>query len=121
MRRDDALLLDMLLACQKLQRFTNGMTVETFLASELVQSAVIREFQVLGDAARLISEAAQNAHPTIPWRVIAGMRNRLVHAYFDIRLEAVWDTIQNDIPPLLTTLEAITTTTGGSEAESDNT
>lgn len=121
MRRDDALLLDMLLACQKLVRFTDSITIDAFLANELVQSAVIREFQVLGDAARLVTEPTRAVHPAIPWRVIAGMRNRLVHAYFDIRLEAVWDTIQHDIPPLLTALEAIRSAPDGSEADHDNT
>ena len=107
MRRDDALLLDMLLACRKLMRFTQGLTVDDFRQSELVQSAVMREFQVLGDAARLITDATKSAQPHIPWWAIAGMRNRLVHVYFDIRLDAVWDTIQSDIPPLITTLEAL--------------
>jgi len=107
MRRDDALLLDMLLACRKLVRFTQGLTADAFQQNELVQSAVIREFQVLGDAARLVTDATEQNHPQIPWRAIAGMRNRLVHAYFDIRLDAVWDTVQNDIPQLLTTLESV--------------
>jgi uncharacterized protein with HEPN domain len=107
MRRDDALLLDMLLACRKLMRFTQPLALDDFRQSDLVQSAVMREFQVLGDAARLVSDATKNAQPHIPWQVITGMRNRLVHVYFDIRLDVVWDTIQGDIPPLLTALEAL--------------
>ena len=110
MRRDDALLLDMLLACRKLVRFTKGMTASNFITNELVQSAVIRELQVLGDAARLVTEATRNLYTDIPWRVMTGMRNRLVHAYFDIRLEAVWNTIQSDIPSLITSLEATIST-----------
>lgn len=100
----------MLLACQKLIRFTNGMTAEAFQANDLVQSAVIREFQVLGDAARLVTDATKAMFPQIPWNVIAGMRNRLVHAYFDIRIETVWNTSQQDIPPLAATLAAISPT-----------
>jgi len=61
MRRDDALLLDMLLACRKLVRFSQGLTSDDFRQSELVQRAVIREFQVLGDAARLVSDTLQTA------------------------------------------------------------
>jgi uncharacterized protein with HEPN domain len=113
MRRDDALLLDMLLACQKIARFTHGMNAEAFQSNELVQSAVIREFQVLGDAARLITDVTRAAHPEIPWAVIAGMRNRLVHAYFDVRLDTVWNTIQYNIPPLTAALEAIAPTSEG--------
>jgi uncharacterized protein with HEPN domain len=107
MRRDDALLLDMVLACRKLMRFTQGLTLDNSRQSELVQSAVMREFQVIGDAARLITDATKSAQPHILWRVIAGMRNRLAHVYFDIRLDAVWDTIQSDIPPLITALASL--------------
>lgn len=116
MRHDDALLLDMLTACRKLVRFTQGLTADSFQTNELVQSAVLREFQVLGDAARLISDATKDAHRSIPWRLIAGMRNRLVHTYFDVRLDVVWETIQQDIPPLLAALEAIGTGTELGEA-----
>lgn len=101
MRRDEALFLDMFLALQRIERFTHGLREDEFLTNELVQSAVIREFQVLGEAARLVSEEARDRHPTIPWRIIAGMRNRLIHEYFDIRLDVVWTTIQRDLPQLI--------------------
>jgi uncharacterized protein with HEPN domain len=107
MRRDDALLLDMLLACRKLLRFTSGLNADSFRVNDLVQSAVLREFQVLGDAARQVSDVTRGAYPEVPWHMIAGMRNRLVHAYFDIRLDTVWNTIQQDIPQLAAALEAI--------------
>lgn len=107
MRSDDALLLDMLLALRKIQRFTQGLDEGGFRTHELVQSAVIREFQVLGEAARLVSDTTQRQYNAIPWRVIAGMRNRLVHEYFDVRLDVVWETIQRDLPVLLAQLEAV--------------
>ncbi len=100
MRRDDALLLDMLLACRKLLRFTQDLTEDQFESDELVQSAVMRELQVLGDASRLVTDATKTQYPAIPWRAIAGMRNRIVHAYFDVRLEVLWDTIQHEVPVL---------------------
>ncbi|NNJ10287.1 DUF86 domain-containing protein [Chloroflexales bacterium ZM16-3] len=107
MRSDEALLLDMLLALQKIVHFTQGLGEAEFQASDLVQSAVIREFQVLGEAARLVSAEAQAQHPAIPWRLIAGMRNRLIHEYFDVRLDVVWTTVQRDIPQLLQQLVAV--------------
>jgi uncharacterized protein with HEPN domain len=100
MRSDEALLLDMLISLQKIERFTQGLSEHEFQTNDLVQSAVIREFQVLGEAARLASEEAKSRYLAIPWKLIAGMRNRLIHEYFDVRLDVVWTTIQRDIPQL---------------------
>ena len=101
MRSDDALLLDMLIAARKIVRFSAGLTLDTFEADEMAQSAVIRELQVIGEAARLVSEDAKTAYSAIDWRTIAGMRNRLVHEYFAIRLDVVWQTAIEDVPPLI--------------------
>lgn len=106
-RRDNALLLDMLIACRKIMRFTTGLSWEDFEQNELVQSAVIREFQVLGEASRMVTEATQAQHPQVPWAVVRGMRNRLVHEYFDIRLDVIWETIEKDLPVLVSQLEPI--------------
>jgi uncharacterized protein with HEPN domain len=107
MRSDDALLLDMLIAARKIQRFTSSMTQDVFYQTEVVQSAVIREIQVIGEAARLISDETKAQHNEILWPVISGMRNRMIHEYFNIDLGIVWDTIQYDIPPLIVQLEKI--------------
>lgn len=107
MRSDDVLLLDMLLAARDIREFTGGMSAETFKTNRMAQSAVIREFQVLGEAARQISEATQAKHSNIAWHKIAGMRNRMIHEYFDVRLDIVWDAVQYDIPTLISQLEAI--------------
>ncbi|WP_165360555.1 DUF86 domain-containing protein [Candidatus Chloroploca sp. Khr17] len=76
MRSDEALMLDMLLALQKIARFIRGMREADFLANDLVQSAVMRELQVLGEAARMVSLEAKAGTPNIPWPLIAGMRIR---------------------------------------------
>ncbi len=107
MRRDDALLLDMLVAARKIVRFLQGLTERDFQANELVQSAVIRELQVIGEAARLISPETRAKHNDIDWHAITGMRHRLVHEYFDIRLDVVWETAVEHIPPLVAALERI--------------
>lgn len=106
-RKDEALLLDMLLACRKIRTFTQALSADEFEDNVLVQSAVIREFQVVGEAARMMSAASKAAYDQIPWAVIAGMRNRLIHEYFDIRVAVVWETIQKDVPDLISQLEAI--------------
>lgn len=76
MRSDRALLLDMLLAAQKIVRFTSGQSEADFLQNEMLQSAVIREFQVIGAAGRLFSADGKETFDSIPWLLIAGMRNR---------------------------------------------
>ncbi|MCC6453694.1 MAG: DUF86 domain-containing protein [Caldilineaceae bacterium] len=105
MRSDDALLLDMLIAARKIRRFVTGMTVAEFRVNEMVQSAVIRELQVIGEASRVITDATRVSCTGINWRAMAGMRNRLVHEYFSVQLEVVWKTVQDDIVPLISQLE----------------
>jgi len=105
MRSDEMILLDMLLAAQKIDRFISGMDYSEFEASEITQSAVIREFMVIGEAAKLVSEQTKQAISGVAWPQMAAMRNRLVHSYFDIRLQVVWQTIQDDLPLLRQALE----------------
>ncbi len=69
----------MLVAARKIQKFAAGLTEEHFNASELHQSAIFRELQVIGEAARLVSGEGKAAHPEVDWDKIAGMRNRLIH------------------------------------------
>lgn len=107
MRSDDALLLDILIAGRKIMRFTAGMTIEAFETDEIAQSAVIRELQVIGEAARLVSDETKATYLGIDWRTMVGMRNRLVHEYFAIRLDVVWQTILDDISPLVDQLSAV--------------
>ena len=107
MRWDDVLLLDMLIAARKSLRFVENMNFADFSTNELVQSAVLRELQVIGEAASKVSAATKAAYPQIPWRGMVGLRNRLVHEYFQIRVDVVWQTIQEHIEPLITQLEPL--------------
>ncbi len=107
MWRDDAYLLDMLLAARKVQNFTQNVAWEQFQSDELIQNAVMRQIQIIGEAARKISLQYQQAHPEIPWQGIIGMRNRLVHEYFDIIPERVWDVVEKNIPELIRLIEPL--------------
>jgi uncharacterized protein with HEPN domain len=69
--------------------------------------SLVRLVEVIGEAAGQVTKEFQAAHPEIPWPAIVGMRNRLIHAYFDIDLDRVWDTIKDDLPPLVASLEKI--------------
>ncbi|NLF75675.1 MAG: DUF86 domain-containing protein [Chloroflexi bacterium] len=119
MRDDMVLMLDMLLAAQNIQQFVAGMTEQEFYEHRMAQSAVIRELQVIGEAARLVSEDARTRYPSIEWRQIAGMRNRIIHDYFDIRLKVVWDAIQDDILVLVAQLVAIVPPDDEADEDSD--
>jgi uncharacterized protein with HEPN domain len=67
----------------------------------------MRQTQIIGEAARKISQQYKDAHPEIPWQAIIGMRNRLVHEYFDIIPERVWDVVENNIPELIRLIEPL--------------
>lgn len=103
--RDQALLLDMLLAARDAQQFVHGMDKARFLTSDLHQSAAIRKLEVIGEAAGKVSRSAMDAVPEIPWRKITGMRHRLIHDYFDVNLELVWQVVQDELPSLIRALE----------------
>jgi len=107
MRRDEAYLLDILIAARKAQKFVSGIDWEGFNKNELVQHAVMRPLEIIGEAARLVSQETKDAHPEIPWLDMIGMRNRLIHKYFRVNLETVWKTIQNDIGTLISLIEPI--------------
>ena len=107
MWRDDAYLLDMLLAARKVCKFTQNTTWEQFQTDELMQNGVMRQIQIIGEAARKVSSQYQQEHQKIPWQEIIGMRNRLVHEYFRIIPERVWDVVEKDIPELIRLIEPL--------------
>ncbi len=107
MRRDEAYLLDMMLAARKALRHIDRLNWAEFESSELHQDAVLHSLEIIGEAARRVSQEFQDRHPEIPWKDMAGMRNRLVHEYFRINLAAVWDTVQNDLPDLIALVEPL--------------
>jgi uncharacterized protein with HEPN domain len=83
-------------AIEKIRIYTEGLTVEAFKTDALRQDGVVRELEIIGEAARMISEKTKLAHPDVPWYQIVGMRNRLIHEYFGVDLDAVWKTITQD-------------------------
>ena len=107
MRRDDAWLLDMLLSARRAVEFAAPLTFSEFENDDLHQLAILKSVEVIGEAASRISEETKAKHPGIPWSEIIGMRNRLVHGYFAVRLDRVWRTVQDDLPPLIAQIEAL--------------
>lgn len=104
---DETHLLDMLAAARKALRFVEGLSVTAFSESPLHQSAVVKQLEIIGEAASRVSQPFRDLHPDIPWRKIIGMRHRLVHDYTRIDIPTVWETTQNDLPSLIARLESL--------------
>lgn len=107
MRDDAAYLLDILLAAGDALSFVKGMKKEEFEKNRMCQLAVVKAIEIIGEAASRVSAEMKALHPEIPWAEMIGMRNRLVHAYFEINVERVWDTTQADLLPLLVALRPL--------------
>ena len=107
MRRDETYLLDILIAANKALKFVEGMDRNKFEENEIVQNAVMRPLEIIGEAAGRVSKEFRKAHPEIPWREMVGLRNRLIHEYFRIDFGAVWSTIHKDLPKLIEIIEPL--------------
>ena len=107
MWRDDAYLLDMLLAAREVREHATDVAWQRFSEDRVLQNALMHLIQIIGEAACKISEEFRKSHREVPWTEIIGMRHRLVHEYFRIIPEKVWDVVQRDIPALIEALEPL--------------
>ncbi len=108
MKDDLANLEDIRIAANKVHIFISTVSYEKFIEDELVQSAVIRQLEIMGEAVKRLSPAFRADHPLIPWQQIAGLRDRLIHAYDDINNERIWIIVTQDVPDLLRKLPSST-------------
>ncbi|OGK52773.1 hypothetical protein A2966_04670 [Candidatus Roizmanbacteria bacterium RIFCSPLOWO2_01_FULL_41_22] len=92
---------------RKLEEYTNGISKEDFLINQQLQDAVIRRLEVIGEAVRNLSDEFRVQVPDIEWKKIAGMRDFLIHEYFGVDLDLVWEVIEKDIPGLKKELRKI--------------
>ena len=101
MVKDDLAYIEHILDCiRKIKEFTAGISLKDFSVNELVQDAVIRNIEIIGEASKKISSDTKQIYYEIPWKEIAGMRDKLIHDYLGVDFEVVWRTITEDIPTL---------------------
>jgi uncharacterized protein with HEPN domain len=106
LRSDRERLFDILEAVERVEaQAARGRAA--FAADELAQTAVIRWVEIIGEAARGLSEGLRQAHPEVPWRQMVAMRNVLIHGYFDIDVDLVWSVAENDLPKLRAQVQAV--------------
>lgn len=108
MRRDDLIRLrHMLDAAREALSFIKGKSRSALEQDRMLALSLLKEIEIIGEAANNVSEEARNKHHEIPWLDIIGMRNHVIHVYFDVDLDILWDTVNKDLPPLADMLEGI--------------
>lgn len=101
MIKDDLAYIEHILDCiRKINEFSSGLSLKEFQTNEMVQDAIIRNIEIIGEASKKISKDTKQTHYKIPWKEIAGMRDKLIHDYLGVDVEVVWKTIHQDIPIL---------------------
>lgn len=106
-KTDQIRLQHMLDAAHEARQFVVGIDRSVLDTNRILLLALVRELEVIGEAASRVSEACRQQYPQIVWRDIIDMRNYLIHGYFKVDADLVWSTIQDDLPPLITELETI--------------
>jgi len=98
---------DIVQAAQQAFDFVEGMDYETFSRDRKTAYAVVRALEILGEATKRIPPEIRNRYPNVPWRSMAGIRDKLIHDYLNVNLEVVWKTVQEDLPPLVPDVQRV--------------
>jgi len=96
---------DIIEAISKILTYTTGKGFKSFSSDGMTIDAVVRNFEILGEAAKHISPALKDKYPDIPWQEMTAMRNKVIHEYFGVDVEIIWETVNNILPELLKVLK----------------
>jgi uncharacterized protein with HEPN domain len=106
-RADKDFLRDIREAIDRIETYVMGMTDTEFMADYKTQDAVVRNLEIIGEATKNLSEDLRTKHPEIPWKNISGVRDRLIHHYFGVNLDIVWEIVTLELPLLKPKIEEI--------------
>ncbi|MFQ5852863.1 MAG: DUF86 domain-containing protein [Candidatus Binatia bacterium] len=106
-RRDPDYFSDILEAMQRIISYTGGLSYEQFMEDRRTQDAVVRNIEVIGEAVKRLSSSLKKQHPTIPWKDMAGMRDKVIHDYFGINYDIVWTVTSEEIPKLVPSVTSV--------------
>ena len=108
MKKDDTVYLRHILdSINSVEQYLEGISIETFMKDKLIQDGIIRRLEIIDEASRNISQTFREQYSGIPWGQIIGLRNRIIHAYFNINLTTIWDIVQDELPSLKQNVENI--------------
>ena len=108
MHKNDLAYVEHILKCiKKIRKYTKGISKAEFSKNDLIQDAVIRNFEVIGEASKKVSADFKSVYYDISWKEISGMRDKLIHDYLGVDIDVIWKTIEKDLPVLLKELNKI--------------
>ena len=107
MSRDHAYLFDTLESARSILEYTRGKDWESFVKDNLLQDAVVRRLEIIGEASGCVSAETQRKYSQLPWSAMKGTRNKVIHEYDAIQLDIIWDIVQQDLPAPVNDLERI--------------
>jgi len=99
---------DILDSINDVENFIDGMEFEDFIKDKKTIYSVVRAIEIMGEAAKNVPEQVRKKYPDVPWKPIAGMRDKLIHGYFGVDLEILWETAKDDVPQLKTSISKVT-------------
>jgi uncharacterized protein with HEPN domain len=102
MKKDKTYLRHILDAISDIEKFTTGITENEFYDNKEKQYAILRALEIIGEASKNLSKELRAQYPGVPWRDLAGMRDKLIHQYFGVKMVLVWDTVEDKLPKLKT-------------------
>ena len=106
-RNYDLYLQDIVEAADRIAFYVEGCTRGEFEADQMRIDAVIRNLGIIGEAVKKIPDSIRERYPSVPWHNIAGLRNRVVHVYFNVDMDIIWDVVQSKLPPLRTQIQQL--------------